>query len=213
MRKLWFVLLVAGVLTGCSKDDGAENGNDLPALPDPNDVCSAMNDLSFMAYCYENFDVNKNGKVSVSEAEAVREIRVSAQSIKGIERFPNLETLYWYNLMNPSPNLDSGSVLCYNKKLKYIGLFSSSFSVTDLSPFQRLDGVYLNGRFGTVLLPQTIQSMDLYQCRIEILKCYAVTPPELRPDKSLISTVYVPEELVAVYKAAYPWTLFDIQPL
>lgn len=87
MKRLFFCLAVLGViLTGCSKNDDGEsdkpnnNGNEqpenpnepelpeLPALPDPDDVCSAMDDLNFMAYCYENFDVNKDGKVSVTEA-------------------------------------------------------------------------------------------------------------------------------------------------
>ena len=99
MKRLFFCLAVLGViLTGCSKNDDGEsdkpnnNGNEqpenpnepelpeLPALPDPDDVCSAMDDLNFMAYCYENFDVNKDGKVSVTEANAAKEIYTTSHS-------------------------------------------------------------------------------------------------------------------------------------
>lgn len=106
MQKLFLCLSLIGiVLTGCSKNDDEDNGNkgeklpDLPALPDPDDVCSAMDDITFMAYCYENIDVNKDGKVSVIEANAVTYINLEDEykqivSLKGIERFPNLEVLY-----------------------------------------------------------------------------------------------------------------------
>ncbi len=188
MKKLWFVLLVFGVLTGCSKDDSAENGG-LPALPDPNDVCSAMDDINFMAYCYENFDVNRDGKVSILEAEAVRKMGyVSVTSLKGIERFPNLEELN-------------------------VSFSSNSLSVIDLSIFQKLEDVCLySGRLGTVLLPKQIRYVNLNYCQIEKLKCYAFTPPELFYIAK-ISTIYVPKERVAVYKATEPWKRFNIQPL
>ena len=233
MKKLWFVLLVAGMLTGCSKDDGAENGNGssggsggnlpaLPALPDPNDVCSAMDDIDFMAYCYENFDVNKDGKVSTVEAAAVREMLFpvwfygvgtkwnNVRSIKGIEYFPNLEK--WNADIYSDTDLDYGSVFQYNKKLKVLSLdCSAMLSVLDLSRFQELEEVYLYDNFGTVSLPQSIQQVS---CRsIEKLKCYALTPPNLSSYHGIISTVYVPKESVSVYKATAPWNEFDIQPL
>ena len=106
MKKLFICLSALGmILIGCSKNDGNEsdkpndnNGNGQPEIPnDPNDVCSSMDDLSFISYCYENFDINKDGIISVSEADAVREIEIfgdQIKSLKGIERFPNLESLY-----------------------------------------------------------------------------------------------------------------------
>ena len=233
MKKLWFVLLVAGVLTGCSKDDDAENGSGngsnggsggnlpaLPALPDPTDVCSAMDDLDFMAYCYDKYDVNKDGKVSTVEAAAVREMGMAydggiVRSIKGIEYFPNLER--WIGDIHSDADLDYGAVFQYNKKLKKISLCcgsGNSLSVLDLSRFQELEEVDLYNRFGIVLLPQTIQSVDMgSSIQIEKLKCYAVTPPNMSSYHGVISTVYVPKESVSVYKATSPWNEFDIQPL
>lgn len=116
MKKLIFCLAVLGaVLSGCSTDDDNENGGDnggnggsqtpqlpeLPPLPDPNDVCSCMDDIVFMQYCYDNFDVNHDGKVSPTEAAAVPEMILGAEndalpvkSLTGIGYFTNLELLY-----------------------------------------------------------------------------------------------------------------------
>lgn len=59
------------------------------------DICSTMDDIEFMNYCYKNFDVNKDGKFSKQECEAVRQLdcdRLEITSFKGIEYFANLET-------------------------------------------------------------------------------------------------------------------------
>ena len=68
----------------------------LPEMLDPTDVCSAMDDLAFMEYCYSHFDVNHDHKVGLHEARAVREIDLSDSkvvSLCGIEYFTNLERL------------------------------------------------------------------------------------------------------------------------
>lgn len=88
---------------GCSKNEDNENNPDkpdkpspLPDLPDPNDVCSCMDDIIFMQYCYDNFDVNKDGKVSKIEALAVAKIdltRLEIKTLTGISYFSNLEIL------------------------------------------------------------------------------------------------------------------------
>ena len=98
---LFVTVIMMGV--GCSKNEDSENNPDrpnkpspLPDLPDPNDVCSCMDDIIFMQYCYDNFDVNKDGKVSQIEAAAVTEIDLTDFDIKtltGIGYFSNLEIL------------------------------------------------------------------------------------------------------------------------
>lgn len=69
---------------------------DLPPMSDnSDDVCTAMDDIHFMNYCYDNFDVNKDGKVTRTEAAAVRKIDITSLgvvSIQGIGYFSNLET-------------------------------------------------------------------------------------------------------------------------
>lgn len=60
------------------------------------DVCEKMEDANFMEYCYDEFDLNKDGKVSLSEAAAAREIIVYQRdiySLKGIEYFVNVTIL------------------------------------------------------------------------------------------------------------------------
>lgn len=83
MRHLVSVILCLIAIVGC------ETGN--PDIID--DICIEMDDISFMRYCYDNFDVNHDGKVSLEEANAVKYIDISSSkltSLKGIEYFPNL---------------------------------------------------------------------------------------------------------------------------
>ena len=74
----------------------SDTRDSLPEMLDPTDVCSAMDDLAFMEYCYSHFDVNHDHKVGLHEARAVREIDLSDSkvvSLRGIEYFTNLERL------------------------------------------------------------------------------------------------------------------------
>ena len=110
MKKLLFIvaaMFAAVSFSSCDKDDDNGGGSDFarPALPDPNDVCSCMDDLVFMQYCYENFDVNKDGKVSKTEANAVTKIDLGdndyqdaydVKTLTGICYFPNLEIINCY---------------------------------------------------------------------------------------------------------------------
>lgn len=142
---LFVTVIMMGV--GCSKNEDSGNNPDkpdkpspLPDLPDPDDVCSCMDDIIFMQYCYDNFDVNKDGKVSVIEANAARKIDINSEcaSVKGIERFPNIEIL----------SLDGSSIteldLRYNLKLK-------SLSCQDR-------------QLTTVLLPNTLTAIAFSGC-------------------------------------------------
>ena len=58
------------------------------------DVATLMDDAVFISYCYENFDLNKDSKISIMEANTVKAIEMSTSnliSVKGIEVFTNLE--------------------------------------------------------------------------------------------------------------------------
>jgi Leucine-rich repeat (LRR) protein len=53
-------------------------------------------DANFKAYLLENFDKNKDGNISLSEAKAIKEINCSGKNIEkldGIEKFESLESL------------------------------------------------------------------------------------------------------------------------
>ncbi len=128
MKKVLFALVAMSLLfTAC------EDGNDdFIKLKEVDDVCTKMDDLKLMEHCYEEYDVNKDGKVSMEEAAAVRDFNIwnyEISSIKGIEYFLNIEVLHiihtYYltecNLMN-------------NKKLKSILLGDmDSFMATNVS--------------------------------------------------------------------------------
>ena len=85
-----FLASLSLLLSSCTKEN---NGIELKEVED---VCTQMDDINFMNFCYTNFDVNKDGKVSMIEANAVREIFVADKNIKsliGIEYFTNLTEL------------------------------------------------------------------------------------------------------------------------
>ena len=74
-------------------------------------------DANFKTYLLENFDSNKDGKISLSEAKAVTEMDCSGRSIEaldGIEHFVSLEKL------NCSSNQLEELELRYNKKIKWL---------------------------------------------------------------------------------------------
>ncbi len=55
-------------------------------------------DENFKAYCLKEYDINKDGKISCTEAMRITYIEVShVSSLKGIELMPNLDTLRCYN--------------------------------------------------------------------------------------------------------------------
>lgn len=100
MKKLFVLAALITQFAACSSDidfNPEENGNSvLPSLPALEDVCSGMDCDVFMQYCYANFDGDKDGMVSLAEAEAVREIDLSdseVTSLTGIGYFTNLERL------------------------------------------------------------------------------------------------------------------------
>ena len=68
----------------------------LKVVPNYDNVNVEFADANFKAYCVENFDTNHNGEISIAEANVVAEIDVNTDniiSLKGIEYFPNLQSL------------------------------------------------------------------------------------------------------------------------
>lgn len=213
MQKLFLCLSVIGmILTGCSKNDDEDNGEnegklpDLPALPDPDDVCSAMDDINFMSYCYENFDVNKDGKVSIVEANAVKTMDVSRKkltSLKGIERFSNLEDLNCG--YNPIEELD---IRC-NTKLLYLYCRETNINSLDISKNKVMLSIsefafYCCTKLTSISLPENITVIGkqaFWECKklrsivlpknlakinygaffncnsLEWVKCFSIEPP------------------------------------
>lgn len=228
MKKLWLVGLVAVILCNCSKENDGNSGS-LPPLPDPDDVCSAMDNINFMTFCYEKFDANKDGKVSVREAEAVREIDFDkglSGSLKGIERFPNLEILDCYSYHFGSGGYYSFSFaeldLRYNRMLKILRLCNCTNLVTlDLSRNTMLEEieVYECNALNILRLPENLKEIEGGNCpKLQKIVCFAKNPPKIS-DRFFLDlsaarcVVYVPAAIVEVYRTTIPWMGFDIQPL
>lgn len=86
MKKI-LVLLVAvcALFISCQKEN---------TLKEVDDVCTKMDDSNFMKYCYDKFDVNHDGRVSMQEAAAVKRISCGGiTSLKGIEYFTTITEL------------------------------------------------------------------------------------------------------------------------
>lgn len=102
-------------------------------------VCEKMEDSHFMEYCYENFDINKDGKVSMAEAVAVHKISVASSgitSLKGIEYFVNLNQLDCSKNKLTSLDISQNPALvkldCSKNKLSALDV-SANIKLTDLN--------------------------------------------------------------------------------
>ena len=185
---LFVTVIMMGV--GCSKNEDSGNNPDkpdkpspLPDLPDPDDVCSCMDDIIFMQYCYDNFDVNKDGKVSVIEANAARKIDINSEcaSVKGIERFPNIEIL----------SLNGSSIteldLRYNLKLK-------SLSCQDR-------------QLTTVLLPNTLTAIAFSGCssltEINLPASLTSIGESAFYDCSGLTEIHLPDNLTSIESSTF----------
>lgn len=200
MKKLLFIvaaMFAAVSFSSCDKDDDNGGGSDFarPALPDPDDVCSCMDDVVFMKYCYENFDVNKDGKVSKTEANAVTKIDLTGADVKtltGIGYFPNLEIINCSNC-NRLTTVD----LSYNLK------------ITEIQ-----DQAFTNcSNLKSIILPNSVTAIREYitsGCWNVEIYCASINPPRLESN-GFDSTIYVPMKSVDAYKQANGWKEFADQ--
>lgn len=190
------------LLAGCSKDDDNETPG-LPPLPDPDDVCSCMDDVVFMQYCYENFDANKDGKVSKTEANAVTKIDLGyiynhqdaydVKTLTGICYFPNLEIIN----CNNCERLTSVD-LSHNLKITVI----QENAFTNCSDLK------------SIILPNSVtwikKNITSGCWNVEKIYCASINPPRLESN-GFGSTIYVPMESVDAYRQANGWEKYADQ--
>lgn len=154
---------------GNSNVDGDKTEDTLPELEEVDDVCTKMDDINFMKCCYDNFDVNKDGKVSMYEANAVKDIVdydnifSKVVSFAGIEYFSNLERFslgYEYNSSLDVKTLD----LRYNKNLQRCSIrYASKLSSLDLRCNIKLKYISIQWCSGlqSIYLPKSIESIPV----------------------------------------------------
>lgn len=152
--KIFFFLFVAGVMVGCSKNDGEDNGEPWnPGLLATDPVPSKAFDPLFYIWCTKTFDKNGDGILQygeiMSEAEMVanytgyddyKEIARQITSLKGIEYFTGLKRLYWYGECNLS-SVD----LSKNILLEDIFLFYGKLTILDVSKNTVLKRLWCQG--------------------------------------------------------------------
>lgn len=154
---LLFVLLgvVSLVSVGCEKEDD-EFLKPLPALPDPEDVGSAVKDPYFREYCYRMFDEDKDGKISLDEAFSVVKIdlsraeeRARIESLDGIGYFVNLESLRCMNCRELT-----AAELRYNRKITALdaGAFVKCVSLSRIALPERVMTIGPSAFYGCTAL-------------------------------------------------------------
>lgn len=92
------------------------------------DICTKISDVVFKRYLIENFDYNKDGKISSEEAELVTKLEFTddkVNSLTGIEYLPNLQEL--------KCNYCKMSALDLSKNTKITSLECSGCDLTSLN--------------------------------------------------------------------------------
>ena len=132
---------------------------EFPRLKEVDDVCTTMDDINFMKYCYDKFDVNHDGKVSMEEAAAVKEISVEGcSSLKGIEYFSAITKL------SCSGNNLSSLDVSKNTQLTSLSCYGNNLSSLDVSKNTQLTKLYCSGN--------NLSSLDVSKnTQLESLDC------------------------------------------
>lgn len=210
LQRITIILAVMAIMSSCSKDTLLS----LPPLDETDDVCEKMKDIKFMAYCYQNFDVNEDGKVSMTEASAVKTIECNdAADFTGIEYFSNLE-----EFVSHSAEIIN---LKYNDKLHQINCKDAPLDAIDLSRNTKLSEMSFENcqNLKKVIFSSgltTISENAFANCKaIDTVICHASIPPLLQDNAFLgvnNAILKVPEETVNFYKYS-EWSRFFIAVL
>ena len=169
-------------------------GNFSGSLPKVKDVCSVMNDVAFMRYCYTKFDVNKDGKVSMEEAASVYNMDCSlisdeVVSLKGIEYFANLT-----------------SINCTGcEKLKTVDL-SLNQKITDIPK----DAFLGCGSLESIILPKTLISIGdraFQLCNLESIlipeQVEVIGDEAFSYNSSKIDSVVIPDKVKRIGRGVF----------
>ena len=136
MKHLFSILFISLVICTCNKENTI-------ILQEVDDVCTMMDDLKFMSFCYNKFDVNHDSKVSMSEAAAVKSINIESKnltSLKGIEYFTGLTELKCDNnqltTLDVSHNIQLQSLRCKRNQIASLIVSGTPLTYIDCSDNQ-----------------------------------------------------------------------------
>lgn len=139
-------IALLGMFCSCGKD---------LLLPYVDDVCTKMDDAILINYCYDNFDTDGDGKVSMQEAKAVKEIDVmenGVRSLKGVEYFSEL--VFLDVTLCPIETID----LSKNSKIETLRCAGSKVSSLDLTKCPVIKYIYCDGI-------KNLRSLEVAGCR------------------------------------------------
>lgn len=161
MKKTYLLLLFSVfIFAACSDDDNETNGGD------PGETfieLSSFTDVTFRTYCADNFDKNKDDKLSKSEIDAVTNIDISEltgiRNVKGIEAFTNLKRfISENNYYIESLDFSSNTKLTYFKGSHINDL--SVFNISKNTAIDTLDISWLN-KLGKIDLSNNVNLVYL----------------------------------------------------
>lgn len=169
MRKILLCVFWQLLLAGCGSS----------TLPKVDDVCSVMDDICFMKYCYASFDANEDGKVSMAEANAVSFIDCAIiadelVSLKGIEYFSNLTSIS----CEDSENIKTIDLSRNNKIVRIPdNAFSGCLSLESIILPETVnyigDGAFAYSNLKSINIPDNVKDIGkgaFYECEIKEFK-------------------------------------------
>ncbi len=152
-------MLAAAMMAGCGKDNE-------PTPPEPDDYALQIPDAAFKAYCLDQFDTDKDGKLFEAEVLAAKKIDLWAAEIttvastKGIELFKNLTSL------NCSDNQISELNLAALTKLTWLNCSNNQISKLNVSALTELTELYCVGNQISELNVSALYNLTELDCGV-----------------------------------------------
>ena len=111
--KFWSMILLMAMslplMVSCGGDDSDDESSvppsEYPENPDPYDVMN-FKDIQVAAICVENFDLNKDGKISYAEAAAVKDLgKAFEKSNTQKNLLPEMSGRFFIRLIQKNQNI------------------------------------------------------------------------------------------------------------